>query len=134
MKTDTRQKIFDFIEQNKPIKASDVQRHFGLSRGMVHRHLKKLIEEKLIEKRGTPPQVFYFTTSPSATLDIEMVNGALVKDFLYILPDGKRMDGVMGFMSWCADRCFNAKEKAQDDPGRGPATLHGQSGAGRPGS
>lgn len=59
MKTDTRQKIFNFIQQNSPVTPKDIIEYISLGAPAVFRQLKKLQDDKLIYKSGKPPRVYY---------------------------------------------------------------------------
>lgn len=60
MKTDTRENIYLYIDANAPVTIKDIEGHFGLSRVIIHKHLLKLIEDRKIYKKGSPPKVSYF--------------------------------------------------------------------------
>ncbi|MCK5589071.1 MAG: hypothetical protein KAI16_02045 [Candidatus Pacebacteria bacterium] len=58
--TTTKQEIVKYIKKKEKVTPIDIFYVFSISRQMVHRHLKALVEEKVIQKKGTPPKVFYF--------------------------------------------------------------------------
>lgn len=60
MKTDTREKIYLYVNRNAPVTIKDIETHFGLSRVIIHKHLLKLAEDGKIYKKGSPPKVSYF--------------------------------------------------------------------------
>jgi hypothetical protein len=92
----------------------------GLSKQAMQKHLKELIEDDLIDKKGSAPKVFYnildnFDTEfvskefivPQDQLwdqaDIDLVN----KNFLQILSDGKIERGFLSFVMWCVKRKYD---------------------------
>jgi len=56
----TIEQILQIIKNSTRISARQIVKKTGLSRQIIHRHLKKLYEENLIKKQGAPPRVFYF--------------------------------------------------------------------------
>ncbi len=59
MKTDTRQKMFKFIEEKGQVAPKEIVDFIGFSAPAVFRQLKKLIDEGKIQKTGSPPHVLY---------------------------------------------------------------------------
>jgi len=116
-KTDTREKIWLFISDRKTVRAKDIYDAFGLSPQIIHRHLKKLLEEKTIIKKGRPPKVFY--SRAKRTKDVTLPSsfdpdGILNENWITIQPDGTRIDGEYAFYFWCLDRGFDYKKKFQE--------------------
>ena len=88
-----REKIYSFIVKNSPVRAKDLQ-ILGIKNVMIHRHLKKLIEEEKIYKTGVPPHVFYFpnevkNNKHSYNLD-EKTKKIIEENYLIITPQGKK--------------------------------------------
>ena len=110
VKTQTKTEIFNFIVQQKSVRVKDIIEHFGLSAVMVHRHLKDLLKDNKIIRRGSPPKVFY-QPRPSSSVqklaqpsaESEIVN----ENFLEIMPSGEFLWGMAGFRSWCQKRNKN---------------------------
>lgn len=98
--------ILAFIAFHQPVAPKQLVENFAIKRVMVQRHLKNLLERGLLEKRGIPPKVFYFTKKTVSKTFTHKYNleSSLVENFLYILPDGTRLDGVIAFEQWCEDR------------------------------
>lgn len=67
MITDTRNKILEYITDNKQARVYDLQRNLQISRVAIHKQLKKLLKDGLIVRIGTPPVVFYRLNSPLQT-------------------------------------------------------------------
>lgn len=71
MKTDTRQKIFEFIQKNSQVSPKQIIEFIGLGAPAVFRQLKKLQELDQIAKTGKPPKVFYHLPDNAET---QMIN------------------------------------------------------------
>ena len=59
MLQNTRQSILEYLQKNANVTPRQLFLEFGLSRVMLHRHLKALVESKQIIKQGIPPKVYY---------------------------------------------------------------------------
>ncbi len=68
MITDTRKNILEFITLNREVSANQIINEFNLSPQIVHRHLKKLLNEGHVARVGTPPRVFYQVKEDKSTL------------------------------------------------------------------
>ncbi len=105
MKTNTSQKIVDFIKKNKTTTAKEIIDFLNYSPQVIHRHLNNLMEDGKINKIGKPPKVFY-----SINKEIEQEIEAEIDDdykkiieenFLKITPAGEKKEGWDGFLYWC---------------------------------
>lgn len=105
-----KQEIFEYIKNNFPIKANDVYNEFDLWRSMIHRYLKKLVEEWKIYKLWTPPHVFYF---PKEQIQ-EIEHTKETFDFLNVLPNWKFLYWSEWFDKWCIDRGINDIKKEKE--------------------
>lgn len=116
MKTDTQYLILEFITENQPCSAHHLI-ELGISRQMVHRHLRKLLDNGKIIKKGIPPRVYYFIasshTSPEVTLDKD-IKHFIENNFLEVSPDGSLIYGLPGFLSWADKRGLNLQQSATD--------------------
>jgi len=111
--TDTRERIAKYIAAHAPVSAADLRKQFGLSGAMIHRHLKKLLTDKLISKKGSAPRVFYFAIKAErATQAID--DTVLADNWLTITPDGRQLAGSMGFTEWCHTRNFDTMTKLRE--------------------
>lgn len=61
-KQNTESKILDFVRENYEVSTKDIVEFLGISPQATHKHLKKLVEKKQLEKMGRPPSVFYKLT------------------------------------------------------------------------
>lgn len=106
MITDTRNKILEYITDNKQARVYDLQRNLQISRVAIHKQLKKLLKDGLIVRIGTPPVVFYTPNRSNQIQAIkvsqlpEYVNQVIEANFLHITPDGKLLYGMEGFIYW----------------------------------
>ena len=120
MINNTQKKILAYITEKKETTANDIVQNFGLTKAIIFRHLKALIETKKIEKRGTPPRVFYYPLDQQApskdkeniidNKTIEFINN----NYLYISPAGQILSGVTGFEEWCQKNNFKIEQKAHE--------------------
>jgi len=81
MKT-TQHKILNYIKINKEVSPNRLAKHFGLGNAMIHRHLKKLIQNGKISKKGTPPKVLYFYLHDKLESRIEESLNYVFENFL----------------------------------------------------
>lgn len=106
MITDTRNKILEYITDNKQARVYDLQRNLQISRVAIHKQLKKLLKDGLIVRIGAPPVVFYRLNSPLQTRTIKTnqlpkyTHQIIETDFLQITPDGRLLYGMEGFTYW----------------------------------
>ncbi|MEK6705856.1 MAG: winged helix-turn-helix domain-containing protein, partial [Bdellovibrionota bacterium] len=59
MKTDTKIRLIQIIETNGPARPVDLTRLLGISSQAVHRQLRALVSDGVLESRGSPPATFY---------------------------------------------------------------------------
>jgi predicted nucleotidyltransferase len=55
-----RNKIVEYLKQQGLVSPGQISEFIGISKEMTHRYLKKLVEEKIIEKKGSAPKTYYF--------------------------------------------------------------------------
>ena len=114
----TKQKIFDYIRQNKQARPADLSDNLNVSPQMIHRAIKSLVEESNLKKIGTSPKVFYVlndSSRQSTIKDIDLSGDEykiIDKNFYNILPDGQEEYGIQAFINWCHKRGYNLKQKA----------------------
>ena len=106
MKNDSREKIYNFIIQNKPVQAKDIIEHFWLWKAMIHRHLAKLIEENVIYKTWIPPKVYYFQWDNN-TINFEIPEKdkqLLQENYIYLQANWMLHYWYNWFAFWCIDK------------------------------
>jgi hypothetical protein len=98
----TIDQILDYIVKKGRVTPSETVHEFGLSRQIIARHFKKLIETNQIIKLGNAPKVYY-QSSVKVVQNIEnlLENELIEKNFLYISPLGQVRTGTNGFTEWC---------------------------------
>ena len=104
MKTNTKNTILKLLKK-KQLRPHDISNELGISSVMTHRHLKQLISDDLIEKKGSPPIVFYTikqkTTLKNTGLTVKAEDEKFLnKHYLYVSPEGKIIEGPHGFLCW----------------------------------
>ncbi len=117
MKTNTREKIIAYIKDQGKTRIYDMVHYLEISAVAVHKQIRRLLEEKKIEKIGKPPMVFYQIRGekPSTTEDKKIpsyVEKAITDNYLYISPIGEQLYGLVGFKQWC----INTKQERQFVP------------------
>lgn len=117
MNKKTRTKILDILKK-EVIRPIDLADKIGLSRQMVQRHLKEMLEKGLIEKIGSSPKVFYKIKSNnqkvSSVVFVKEIVDILNTHFYHITPGGKELVGKDGFISWCIERNFDIQKKSRE--------------------
>ena len=117
-KNNTRHRILKYIQDADMVNPTGIGVHFDISRQMVHRHLKGLVEADKIKKIGSAPKVFYAAinqNTPTINYQLEVeVQEIIAKDFFFIEPTGEELFGINGFERWCSKRDFNINQKASE--------------------
>ncbi|MDH3324668.1 MAG: hypothetical protein OEL89_03455 [Candidatus Peregrinibacteria bacterium] len=110
-----KENIFKFIQEKQPVSPREIVANFDIKRVMVQRHLKNLQEDGVIEKRGSAPKVYYFTKREVSSEAAAKYNKkqSSINDWLYVLPDGTRLDGAFAFEKWCKDRRQDPQKMAK---------------------
>lgn len=105
MKTNTSDRIVEYIRSNQHARPHDIVRYLGLSHAALHRQLRRLVDDGVLIKSGSPPLVFYQLQKnvPEET-KIENIDPHLHRTideyFLFITPEGKLLYGMDGFEFW----------------------------------
>ncbi len=102
--TSTKSKIIELATKNAGISPIDLVRALGISNVAVHKHLRELVRQGVLEKRGKPPRVLYVLASntpiPAPTsLPAEYVR-EIEKHFIYFTPTGEELNGVRAFQTF----------------------------------
>jgi len=115
----TKEKILDILREGGEMRPVDLLNEFTISQQMLHRHIKDLLQDGLIEKIGTSPRVFYrlvtheetiFADTSGISSDISLL---IEENFLHITPTGKELVGVEAFVYWCNKRGFDIDKMAK---------------------
>ncbi len=59
MKTETRSQILKIIEKNGKVRPSELRETLNISAQAIHRHLRSLVEQGIVEARGSAPFTQY---------------------------------------------------------------------------
>jgi len=59
MTTNTRDRIIEYITSNRQARVDDLVKLLGLSHVAIHKQLRSLIGNGILQKAGKPPLVFY---------------------------------------------------------------------------
>lgn len=104
MKT-TKENIIEYISDRGSVSAKDLISHIGISKQAIFIHLKKLIEDGLISKVGSPPVVFYVLNKNENNFQNigfkEEIKKEINEKYLFITSIGEIKEGVDGFTYWC---------------------------------
>ncbi|MFH0856463.1 MAG: HTH domain-containing protein [bacterium] len=107
MKTDTANKIIEYIKEKKSVSAKDLAEYLEISRQAMFRQLARLLEGGKIYKIGKPPKVFYSLKEEKIKkigdgIEINIGDSQIIENnFLIITPAGERKEGMDGFEYWC---------------------------------
>lgn len=106
MITDTSDRIYRYIRENKQARVHDLKELLKISQVAIHKHLNKLLFQGKIQKVGKPPQVFYVPTTQKMPVQVRpaLLPTSIVKyintHYLYITPQGGMLYGLDGFQAW----------------------------------
>lgn len=106
MKTDTGNKIIQYIGSHRQAAAKELVDYLDISPQAIFRHLASLLKKGEITKIGRPPKVFYSLAKISAPVpevyEIEKkAKKAIENNFLIITSAGEKKEGIEGFVYWC---------------------------------
>ena len=115
MKTDTKQKILEYISTHDISTVKEIVQHLGLYATVIHRHLNDLQEEGLIRKLGKAPRVFYRAVKKESYTSDDQLS-YIEKQFLdnnyyNYNSDGTLLEGYEGFTMWCEQRTLDIKKQ-----------------------
>jgi hypothetical protein len=120
MKTVLR--IIEYINSHEQASGKELADFLGITDRAVRKQLKLMLERGKLVKSGKPPRVYYSLSKKKKQFQISentlVVDGKakkiIDKNFLYISPQGKRLEGWMGFTDWCARRSFDPAKKSEE--------------------
>lgn len=116
---DTKQKIINFIKDRGQVTAKEIVDEIGITRQALFRHhLNKLVEAKIIEKRGKSPKVFYSIKEeqePRQSFSIPKEYIEKIEDnYLIITSSGEEKRGIEGFVYWCEKNNLSIEKTAKE--------------------
>ncbi|MFA5714903.1 MAG: hypothetical protein WC998_04130 [Candidatus Paceibacterota bacterium] len=118
MKTNTAEKIIDFLKKNGQARPVEIFGYLGISYQAVLKQLSGLIEKGQIKKIGKPPMVFYSLFLPAEMTKQVLISDKdrdiIAKNFFIVTPSGEINEGVKGFVSWCEKRGIEVSKAATD--------------------
>ena len=105
MKAKLKQQIIEYINQKGQATADEMTNVFGVSRQIIHRHLRDLTGAEYITKVGKSPKVYYLiadkqTKNLTGTVSDD-VKKIIDENYLVITPSGEQKEGWEGFVYWC---------------------------------
>lgn len=110
MKTNTINEISEYININAPVWVTQISNYLGFSKQIVHRHIKKLLEDNRIIKSGIPPKVFYFPirkkTETFYDID-EQKKNIIDNNFILFEANWSVLNWFSWFSKWCENRNLN---------------------------
>ncbi len=112
----TKDKIYLYVlSVGAPVSVNQLVGEFSISRAMMHRHIKTLLQENKIQKHGSAPKVFYSAiASPQSIFEHTKEDTLLQENWLTITPEGRRLSGEEGFLHWCQKRDINPEIKKEE--------------------
>ena len=118
MKTDTAQKIIEYITENSQARPKDLYNLLDMSPRAIFKQLNILYKKNLIQKVGSPPKVYYTIASKELlrkpTELNEQIKNIINENFYYISPIGQERIGLEGFEAWCNKHDLDVAKTAQE--------------------
>ena len=111
--------IVDLLKEIGALSVLELTERLGISRQMIHRHLKQLVEDGMVAKIGRPPKVYYnFISEQKSTkmylsLSDEVTN-FIDEHFMQITEEGSLLTGVEAFSFWCGKRELPIEKTAKE--------------------
>ncbi len=104
----TKSKLIDYLAKHKKARIEELSREFGLSRQIIHRHLKNLQEEEAVTKLGKAPLVFYEINESDTAITVQdapqsKASSFIDDNYLWVSPSGELLYGFEGFQKWVAN-------------------------------
>ncbi len=99
--------LIKYLSAHGEVTIADLSENLSVSRQLLHRVVKKMIEDNYLVKIGTPPKVYYKLkkTPTHATKEHLLDPGEisfLEEHFLLITETGERLKGIDAMQFWCA--------------------------------
>lgn len=98
--------IIKYLSAHSETTIADLSESLNVSRQLLHRVVKKLIEDNYLAKIGTPPKVYYkLKKTPTHAIKDHLLDpdetSFLGEHFLLITETGERLKGVDAMQFWC---------------------------------
>lgn len=103
----TKEKIVELLNTHQSLSAKRLRELLFVSESLVHRNLKKLVQEQKIKKSGSSPRVLY---SIKKERSINFSSKIIEHNWLEIEANGAFLYGEQGFENWCLKREFDIKK------------------------
>lgn len=113
----TKEKIIKLIKENSQQSIKQLSDTLDISLSMIHRHIKQLLINNILEKVGSAPNVFYILKEKISKKVFVFPNNEqsiIEENFLFISPRGEKTEGIAGFILWCEKRNFNPIKRANE--------------------
>lgn len=115
----TSEKILNYIKDKGQASGNELADFLGITTRAVRKQLANLLEIGSVQKKGTPPRVYYFINEEQKTGAVEIIfdkktKKVLDENFLLISPSGDRKEGTQGFIEWCNKRNEDPIKTATD--------------------
>lgn len=117
----TKERMLRLLKVREDMTVGEFVDILDLSRQIIHRYLKELLEEKIIIKKGTSPKVYYSINEKSPENEnlydfdiLSEIKKVIDENFLLIKPTGFKISGLPAFIIWCKKRNVDVKQKAQE--------------------
>ena len=118
MKTDTAQRIIEYLTQHPQSSPKDLYNLLNISSRAVFKQLSILCNKKLIQKIGHPPKVYYTIASNEPIRqksNLKEQTKRLINDnFYYVTPLGREQIGLEGFETWCQKQNLEVTKTAEE--------------------
>ena len=75
--------VFEQIKKYAPVRASELAAKIGISNKNLYKHLRRLLDEQLIEKVGSTPKVYYSLKSSEKIVIDNTVSHNVLYSLLY---------------------------------------------------
>jgi predicted amidophosphoribosyltransferase len=120
-----KNKIIELVSKAGQMTPKQISYELELSQSMTQRHLKRLVSENKLVKKGVAPKVLYLINFKNDQ-EVKIPNKEELRGFVenvlptpfednftYIKSDGTEVGGLVGFVVWCQDRGLDMVKSMQ---------------------
>ena len=110
-------KVLEIIKQYGPIRSTEIIKMLGISSKNSHKHLAKLLDERLVRKTGSVPKVFYAINTElesGSVAPLDENDQLIEQNYIYVSPSGEIIRGIFGFQTWCKKNQFNLEKEKKE--------------------